>query len=208
MTVVHVLDTLTEWARREICPKIELKIPPADEKEANDAGYEYRRANPVAFAMYVPTKEKLPPGILSPIPSVCVRFLEGTDDMTNSTGNIGVQMCFSTWNPGTHGKDVILPNQENAMEPKQWTGPEADAYFRRHGEGWRDVWNFVDIARREIERVTNIDGILVDRATPVKYGPLTEQEAIPDFYPLWFAWVSFAVKFNNTRAINGVEKFL
>lgn len=66
---------------------------------------------------------------------------------------------------------------------QQWTGPEAEEYFDRNGDGWRDAWNFVDIALREIESRTNIAGYEIDRSTPVKFGPLTEQEAIPDFTP-------------------------
>lgn len=208
MTVVRILDTLTDWARENICTKIMLKVPPDNEHEPDDAGYEYRRVNPAAFPMYVPTKEKLPPAIISPFPSVCVRFVEGADNLSDSKGSIGVQLCFSAWNPGTHGEDILLPGDDNALEPKQWTGPEADAYFQRSGEGWRDVWNMVDIALREIEIVTNIDGLVIDRSVPVKFGPLTEQEAIPDFYPFWFAWVSFTVTYPLTRPIQGVEEFL
>lgn len=208
MTVVRILDALTKWAQESICPKIMLKVPPDNEKAATDAGYEYKRANPVAFAMYVPTKEKLPPAIISPFPSICVRFMEGADNLATNKGSIGIQLCFSTWDPGTHGEDVILPNPENGLEPKKWTEPEADTYFQRGGEGWRDVWNMVDIALREIEIVTNIDGLVIDRNTPVKFGPLTEQEAIPDYYPFWFAWVSFSVVYPITRPIRDVEEFL
>lgn len=208
MTVVCVLDALTKWVRENICPKILLKVPPDNDKDAEDAGYEYQLTHPAAFTMYIPTKEKLPPPIISPFPSVCVRFVEGADNLFNGKGSIGVQLCFSAWNPGTHGKDIILPNPENAMEPKKWSGPEADAYFQRDGEGWRDVWNMVDIALREIEIVINIGGLVIDRSVPVKFGPMTEQESIPDFYPFWFAWVSFTVTYPITRPIQGVEDLL
>ena len=208
MTVVTALDILADWARENIAPKISLKVPPDSEQEATDAGYEYRRVNPAVFAMYVPTKEKLPPAIISPFPSICVRFMEGADDLSSGKGSIGIQLCFSAWDTGTHGEDIVLPNPENGLEPKHWTGPEADAYFRRHGVGWRDAWNLVDIALREIERVTNIGGLVIDRKTPVRFGPLTEQEAIPDFYPFWFSWVSFSITYPIVRPIEGVEEFL
>lgn len=208
MTVVGILDTLTEWARENICKKVLLKVPPDDETAATDAGYEYKRVNPAAFALYVPAKDKLPPSVLSPFPSVCVRFVEGSDTLAAGRRSIGIELCFSSWDPGTHGKDVLIPNREDYMEPREWSGPEAEAYFRRHGEGWRDVWNMIDIALREIEIVTNIDGILIDRSVPVKYGPLREQEAIPDYYPFWFAWVSFTVSCPITRPIQGVDELL
>lgn len=208
MTVVMALDILTAWVRETIAPRINLKVPPDSEVDATDAGWEYQRVNPSVFAMYIPSQEKLPPAILSPYPSICVRFLEGSDDLSSGKGSINVQLCFSAWDPGTHGKDIILPNPEDGLRPKIWTGPEADAYFRRHGEGWRDAWNMVDFALREIERVTNIGGLVIDRKIPIKFGPLTEQESIPDFYPFWYAWVTFTITYPITRVIEDVEELL
>ena len=66
----------------------------------------------------------------------------------------------------------------------------------------------VDIALREVESVTNIDGLVIDRSVPVKFGPFTEQESIPDFYPFWFAWVSFSVSYPITRNIRDIENLL
>lgn len=208
MTVVTILDTLTEWARQNIASKIMLKVPPDSEDGADDGGYDYRLANPAVFAMYVPTKEKLPPGILSPYPSICVRFLEGSDELAAGLRSIGVQLCFSAWDPGTHGKDIILPNQNNPMGQRKLRGPEAYDKFQRNGDGWRDAWNLVDIALREIEQVTNINGLAIDRSTPVKFGPLAEQEAIPDFYPFWYAWASFSVTCPVIRAVQDYENLL
>ena len=208
MTVVRIIDTITEWVRDTICPQIKLKVPPDSETDATDQGYEYQLVNPAAFSMYVPTKEKLPPDIPSPFPSVCVRFMEGADDLGRYEGNIGIQLCFSAWDPGTHSKDILIPNPDNGLEFRQWTGEEAEAYFKRNGDGWRDVWNMVDIALRELESVTNIGGLVIDRSTAVKFGPLTEQEAIADFYPFWFAWLSFSVQYPVTRNIRDVEEFL
>lgn len=208
MSVVAVLDSVTDWVRENICLEIKLKAPPNDEKSATDAGYQYQRITPAAFSLFVPTKEKLPPSILSPIPSVCIRLVEGADDLSSSKGSIGVHLCFSTWDTGTHGADLLLPNPKNALQVKQWTGEEADAYFQRHGAGWRDAWNFVDIALRKIESATEIKGYVIDRSTPIKFGPLTEQEAIPDYYPFWFAWVSFRVTYPLKRNIQDTNDFL
>ena len=56
--------------------------------------------------------------------------------------------------------------------------------------------------------MTNIDGLVIDRSVPVKFGPFTEQESIPDFYPFWFAWVSFSVSYPITRNIRDIENLL
>lgn len=208
MSVVNTIDRVTDWARESICSKIKLKVPPEDDSAPTDASFDYKTITPAAFGMYVPTRDKLPPDILSPIPSVCVRFREGADDLSNSRGSIVIELCFSTWNPGTHGTDIMQPVSGERMTVNRWTGSEANAYFRRYGEGWRDVWNMVDIALQELESTTDIDGILIDRSVPVKFGPLAEQESIPDFYPFWYAWVSFGLSYPIVRSIRGVDELL
>ena len=208
MSVVQILDRVTEWAQNAICSKITLKVPPDDDAAPTDEGYEHTRVNPTAFTLFVPTKEKLPPSVISPMPSVCVRFLEGSDDLSDGSGSIGIQLCFSAFNPGTHSADVFLPQEGEKNRFRQWRGPEADATFIRNSGGWRDIWNFVDIALSEVESVTEISGYRIDRSTPVKFGPLSEQEAIPDFYPFWFAWVSFSLSYPITRNVRGFENLL
>ena len=201
MSVVHVIDTLTEWARQNICEQINLKVPP-ENTAPDDSGYSYNLATPAAFAMYVPTSDKLPPNIHAPFPSLCVRFVTGQDIPADGSGAVDVQFCFSAWDPGTHGEDEFLPNGDGTYRRGK------GGAFWRNGDGWRDAWNFVDIALREVESVTNIGGYTIDRAKPVKFGPLTEQEAIPDFYPMWFAWLSFTVNYPLRRNIQELQNFL
>lgn len=184
MSVIHLIDTVAEWARVNICDHVTLKQPPADLDAPVDGEYEYKRVNPAVFPMYLPSQEKLPPNIHSPFPSLCVQFVAGQDEMDKrERRSVDIQLSFATWNPGTHGKDIVNPDNEQ----------DVAAFFERNADGWRDVWNFVDVALRAIESVSYIDGYTIDTATPVKFGPLPEQEAIPDLYPFWFAWVSFRV---------------
>ena len=188
MPVVHVIDTLTDWAWREICTQIKLKQPP-ENTEPTDSEYEYKLVNPQAFPLYAPTSEKLPPNVHSPFPSVCVRFVTGADDLTDNERAVDVQLCFSAWDPGIHSQDIFNPAGDGSFS-RQGAG---ETEFERTADGWRDAWNFVDIALREIESVSFIGDYTIDRNTAIKYGPLTEQEAIPNLYPFWFAWISFRV---------------
>lgn len=186
MSVTLMLDTITEWAKENICSKITLKEPPTDPDAPVDAGYEYKQVNPAAFAMYVPTADKNPPKYTPPFPSLCVRFEQGEDDLAGGNCAIDVQFCFSAWNPGCHSKND----------------------FERNGDGWRDVWNFVDTAKSEIEKVTHIGNYIIDPAIPIKFGPLKEQEAIPDYYPYWFAWLSFRVTYPLRRSVPDIKNLL
>lgn len=205
MSVVSILDDVRDWVEENICSKIQLKVPP-DDTEPNDKDYDHTLATPVAFTLYLPTKDKLPPPIKSAYPSVCVRFMEGTDDMAVKNGSIGIQLCFSAWNPGIHGTDMLMPLGDGRY--RRWTGPEASDFFQRYGEGWRDVWNFVDIGLRAVESATAIKGHEIDISTPVKFGPMAEQEAIPDYYPFWYAWVSFQLKYPLMRNNQEIQQFL
>lgn len=202
MSAAHVIDTLTEWARNNICEFVKLKLAPEND-EAVDSGYVYELVTPSVFPMYVPTAEKLPPDIHSPFPSLCVRFVKGSDNLSSSQGYLDVQFCFSAWNPGLHGQDVFYPKGNNTFAKH----PERTEYSR-NGDGWRDVWNFVDVALRAIESVTAIGEYTIDRETPIEFGPLAEQESIPDYYPLWFAWLSFRVNYPLRRNIQDFQKYL
>lgn len=203
MSVVHLIDTLTEWARQNICGQIKLKQPPQN-TEPNDSGYSYEEVTPVAFSMYVPSSEKLPPGIHSPFPSLCVRFVKGADMLADGEGGINIQFCFSAWDPGIHGQDIFHPQEDGSFTRQ---GP-VYAEYERNADGWRDVWNFVDIALRAVESATNIGGYVIDKKTPVEFGPLVEQEAVADYYPLWFAWITFRATYPLRRYNKSVEQFL
>lgn len=205
MSIVKILDDVTTWAQQNICSKVKLKVPPAND-QPNDYDYDYKTANPVAFTMFVPTEDRLPKNIPSAFPSLCVRFIEGGDNLSNMNGSIGIQFLLSAWNPGKHSSDSIAPQQG---DPFRWTATQAAGEkFERNGDGWRDIWNFADIALQAVESVTNISGYEIDRSVPVKFGPLTEQEAVPDYYPFWFAWVSFQLTYPLRRNIQDTQEFL
>ena len=205
MSIVKILDDVTAWARQTICAKIQLKVPPKN-TEPNDDDYKYQTAHPVAFTMYVPTDDKLPKNIPSAFPSLCVRFIEGVDDLSTMTGTIGIQFLLSAWNPGTHSTDLYFMQEG---DPFRWQAQsDAEVKFARNGEGWRDIWNFTDLAVLAVESVTNIAGYKIDRSIPVKFGPLTEQEAVPDFYPFWFTWVTFQLTYPLMRNIEDTQQFL
>lgn len=199
--IVSVIDTITDWAKDHICKEIQLKVPP-DNMAAMDADYSYRLENPEAIPMYVPPSDKLPKGIRFVHPSLCVRFMKAADSVAKDEGYVDIQFLFSVWDPGDHGKDMYLPNGDGTYRK------QPDPAFAKGSSGWRDVWNFVDIARRALESVTNIDGLAIDKGTDIEYGPIAEQEAIVDFYPYWYSWLTFRVTYPLMRNNEDIEKYL
>ena len=69
MSIVNSIETVRDWLTAEVCPLVKLKLP--DDK-ATDASYPYKLVNPAAFSLFVPSKDRTPPNIAAPIPSVCV----------------------------------------------------------------------------------------------------------------------------------------
>lgn len=203
MSVVHIIDTLTDWARENICKDIQLKVPP-ENTEAMDSGYDYKLANPAAFPMYIPTGDKLPKGQLFDHPSLCVRFMGVQDDMNVNRGGMDVQIVFCVWDPGLHSEDIFHPNGDGSHRRQD----AAETEFERNGSGWRDVWNFVDLAVRKLESVDSIGVCAIDKSTPFEYGPVKVDEAIGDFYPYWYAELSFRVTYPLLRNNEDYEEHL
>ena len=203
MSVVHTIDTLTDWARENICKEIKLKVPP-ENTEAMDSNYKYKLANPTAFPMYIPTGDKLPRNILSEHPSLCVRFFSAQDDLSTKTGAMDVQIVFCVWDPGLHREDVFVPNGDCSFSRQDAAGAE----FERNGSGWRDVWNFVDLAVRKLTSVNSIGNCIIDKNTPFEYGPAKVDEAIADYYPYWYAELTFRVTYPLLRYNEELENNL
>lgn len=181
MTIVEIIDNITEWTYKNICSRIKLKNAPPD-REPSDDGYRYELVTPAAFSLFVPTKEKLPPDVKTSIPSVCVRIVGGRDSY--DMRELQIELAFSTWNTGRHGEDIIYPDNIQGEKKK----------FERNSEGWRDLWNFIEISLGQLAANAAINGIEIVKNEPFTYGPFKQQETIPDFYPFWFGYVSFKVK--------------
>lgn len=223
-TIVDTLDKITAWTQINICNPVDFKLPPIIKNQENDeirriverdisgdigdagkdgAGYEYKRVTPVAFTWFFPSKDKLPPNIKAPTPAVCVRLSDGNDN--RNIGNMNIELCFAVWNPGTHGSDIIFPSESESYT--QWTGEEASEYFERNAEGWRDVWNWVDLALRKIESAESISGIMIDKSS-IKFGAFKTEGLMVDFYPFWHSYISFDISRSIVRNVKEYEDFL
>ena len=101
--------------------------------------------------------------------------------------------------PATTRPDIFKPKGDGSGTYIQQYNEAAASYFVKNGEGWRDAWNFVDTALRLIENAEYLGDLRVIRRGSSPFGPVTEQDAVPDFYPYWFAWAEFSVEETLTR---------
>lgn len=194
MTLVQSIDKVVEWLRVNVCSQITLKLP---DDCKNDASYDVEFVNPAAFPLYVPGKDRLPPSVPAPIPSVCVQIMEGNDDLPKHTRRLKIRLCLACWNPGEHGLEVLHPRKnENAPGGYSFhtkTGEAAQTYTRNM-DGWRDSFNFADLVLREIEGAEYIAGHRLVKESGIKFGLFTEEGNIWDYYPYWHNWITFELE--------------
>ena len=213
MTITESIEKVTDWLNETVCPKIKLKLP---DDSQNGSQYKVKAVNPTAFAMYQPGKDKLPPGLIAPFPSVVVQLLEGTDNLTEGNGRMKFQLSFTAWNPGKHyGKDggeltrvintTIAGDEDFSVQVS--AAPSNNA-FVRDAEGWKDVWGFVDRTLREIENAEYLNGLRVVKELPITYGQFQQEGQISDLYPYWGAWAIFTIERGITRKGSAYSKYL
>lgn len=210
MTIPQCIDRVTDWINESICPNIKLKLP---DDVQNGKEYEVKAVNPTAFAMYQPGKDKLPPGVIAPFPSVVVQLLEGSDDMAAHNGRMKLQLSFTAWNPGNHAGELTRATKATTATESEdldvhLGGIASEQSFTRNAEGWRDVWNFVDRALREIENAEYLNGLRVVKELPITYGQFNQEGQISDLYPYWGAWVIFTIERGLTRTGASYSEFL
>ena len=210
MTIPQCIDRVTDWINESICPKIKLKLP---DDAQNGREYKVEAVNPTAFAMYQPGKDKLPPGVIAPFPSVVVQLLEGSDNMTERNGRMKLQLSFTAWNPGNHAGELTRATKTTTASGSEdldvhIEGVASEQSFTRNAEGWKDVWDFVDRALREIENAEYLNGLRVVKELPITYGQFQQEGQISDLYPYWGAWVIFTIERGLARTGASYSKFL
>lgn len=195
MTLVQSIDKVVEWLRESVCPQITLKLP---DDYRNDGSYDVKFVNPAAFPLYVPGKDRLPPKVSAPIPSVCVQMEEGNDELKDRRRQFKIRLCLSCWNPGEHGAEKWHA-QENEQALGGFSfrrvdnGEDAEEYVRNM-EGWRDSFNFMDLVLRELEGTEYINGLRLVKENGIKFGLFTEEGNIWDYYPYWHSWITFTLE--------------
>ena len=194
MNLVQTISTVVDWLNDKVCSQITLKLP---DDYKNDAEYTVTMVNPAAFPLYVPGKDRLPPSVAAPIPSVCVQLMEGSDELLKSKRKLQIRLCLACWNPGTHGGEIFRPRENpDAMGGVSYyrIADGADQTYIRNMDGWKDSFNFDDLVLRELESTEYISGLRLVKESPIKFGLFTEDGNIWDYYPYWHNWISFELE--------------
>lgn len=194
MTLVQSIDRVVDWLNENVCSGITMKLP---DDYKNDAEYGVEYVNPSAFPLYVPGKDRLPPSVPAPIPSVCVQLMEGSDNFPERRRQLKIRLCLACWNPGEHGDEVLHPRENAAMQGGYMysvTKKGAAQNYARNMDGWRDSFNLVDFTLRQLENTEYIAGHRLVKEDGIKYGLFTEDGNIWDYYPYWHSWITFALE--------------
>ena len=200
MLLVESIDKVVAWLNENVCSQIRLKLP---DDYKNDKEYGVVYVQPAAFPLYTPGKDRLPPNVQAPIPSVCVQLTEGSDDLLKRQRRFQFRLCLACWNPGEHGGEVLHPRKNEAVlggySYYSLTGKAAQIYTRNMA-GWRDSFNFADLVLREIESAEYIAGHRLVKEQGIKFGLFTEDGNIWDYYPYWHNWLTFTLEAGVTAA--------
>ena len=132
MAIVNSIETIREWLTASVCPLVKLKLP---DDNATDASYPYKLVNPAAFSLFIPSKDRTPPKIAAPIPSVCVQIIQGEDDLIKHARGIKIRLCFSAWDPGYHGPDIFKPRTAAAPTSSSTTRRRAPTLRKMAKDG-------------------------------------------------------------------------
>lgn len=168
-TIIKILDDTREWCQSELCTTFKFKVAPK-ENEPEDDTYNYRREYPKAYTLY-PDKD-------NKYPSVTVQFTDST--IKGALSETQINLLFAVWNNGSHYLD-------DADVPS----------FKENYEGYRDVWNWIDLALSKILETEYIgEHIRIKKEGGVKVTPIKEDGTIPNFYPVFGASISFSVEYS------------
>lgn len=204
MTITETLDALQAWFDEHISQKVTLKLP-TDSQVTGEATL----VHPATFALYVPAKDRTPPNVPAPIPSLCVQLMKGEDKTFDHKRKLTIRICLAAWNPGEQTGATFYPHTSatDYFHKKYSQGADEPTY-NRNLDGWRDVWNFVDFCLATLHKTDIIEGFRIVKEDGIDYGPFTEDGAIWDYYPYWHSWIAFTLEGGLVANVPDYSNFL
>lgn len=181
-TIINNLNTLADWLSDNVCANLEFKKP--DDRQ-NDNSYSYTLVHPDVHIMFLPTRDILTDSRYA-VPSILVQFESEHIYPKNSKGSINIRLGFSTWNPGQHTSDA----------------------YERNTDGYIDVINFAEYTRDALINEELIGSMRIKLEDGIECGPIKEKGTIVDYYPYWYAYLTFIAEFNKSAIHNKYSNLL
>lgn len=185
MTVVTALEEARSWLTG-VCGGLKFKAP---HDEQTTADYPYREKEPAVYVFDESSDRELPAWLPASAPSVCVQLIKGEDRLAERLSAFHLQLTFVAWNPGLHAPDVFTPTDTDHTLYHRGTG----SGFGMRGDCWRDVWNFVDVARGALAQTDGIAGMRIAHEEGIRFGPVLEDGAPVNAGPYALAWLTFTL---------------
>ncbi len=142
-----ILDTIKDFIKEHVCPKIKFQVPYDDDIT------KYQIMHPNVFSNWLPPpnqlndiEQQLPDDIKKAIPCITVGFDDGDDD--GSEAGLNIRLNFIVYNPGTYY-------------------PEGD--FCPNNNGYQDLINLIYRTRLEISSK------MITAYKPFKWGMYQQQ---------------------------------
>lgn len=159
-----ILEAFESFCKEHVIPEIKLQAPNDDNVKAYDL------MHPNVFVGWVPPPNQLedvpfqlPDGIKRAIPAVVIGMDDGDDD--GSDAGLTIRMTFITYSPGHYpAPGSVIPN------------------FK----GYRDLLNFMFIARQQLSTHYLIGGGKTAAQKPHRWGMYQQQPV-----PYWVGWLTF-----------------
>ena len=183
MLLTEQIETVTKWIDQKVCKNLEMLLPGGEDRKEP---YQYHRDNPACFSVFVPAKDKLPPDVSGPIPSFCVQPNGG--ELQGDKQTLGFRISAAAWSKGLYKDGVWLQN----------------------ANGWKDAWLMIDKLLDALQKTDNVGGLAIDRDENIKFGAYkdNESEALADYYPYFFGWVTFRLYTRRVVPTESFENFL
>lgn len=206
MTTIDAILSVKEFLEKKVCPKIELLVP----NTKDGKNYMEKYANPNVFAFFEPENGRLPKGVEYSTPNIIVQMTQGADNLATLEKRIDIVLAFSTWRPGEYRQMNDMNFEKIEVEESgvkiEFSGKK-DSTLVRNEDGWQDVYNLMELTKKEIVSEGKIGEFALD-PTEIKYGPYSKDGALVDFYPYYHLWMSFTLTSIPTPMARDIDELL
>lgn len=197
---IKVVIDFATWLR-DITKDIELKK--AKIPETRD--YAYELVAPAIYELVVPPKN-INGG--SSAPSVTVKIKKGSINRNEAKATVIFEL--ETWNPGKHGKDLILAqsvgNRKDTVNSKVKSPDEVNA-FKKDVDGWKDILDLLETIIGALDADEQAAGYR--RTSDITYNfPFEDEKAFVSTYPFQYAAIQFDIEYISYHVNREYEEIL